>query len=113
MSPEEYFSKVDMPEQRIEKTTYCKMYTEAGVVEKYSYMILKSLCKFTPEEIAKRDLLGAEIRKYAEEAIINFITKGVTDESWNIYQQTLENLKIKDYIKLYQDSYDRYQKSNS
>lgn len=107
----EYFEKVIMPEQRIEKTELCKLYTEAGVVEKYSSSILTSLCKFTLEEIGQRDLLQAEIKKYAQEAIVGFITKGVTDAGWDAYVKTLDNLKINDYIRLYQEVYERYQES--
>jgi putative aldouronate transport system substrate-binding protein len=110
-SGKEYFSKVSMPPQRIEKTEYSKKYTDAGVVEKYSASILTSLAKLTPKETEQKNLLAAEIQKYSEEAIVGFVTKGVTDENWNTYLKTLDNLKINDYTKIYQDAYNRYKTS--
>lgn len=97
-----------MPPQRIEKTTYCELYTDAGMVEKNSGAILTSLVKMSAEDMARRDLLQAQINTFAKEAITNFITKGVTDSSWNTFNATLQNLHIDEYIKLYQAAYDRY-----
>lgn len=107
-TPTEYFEQFDLPEQRIEKTELCEMYTDAGMVEKYSASILTSLVKLSLEEAEQRDLLKAEISKFADESLVNFITSGVTDESWNTYLSNLENLKISEYITLYQTAYNRY-----
>lgn len=107
-----YFSKFEMPSHRIEKTTYCKMYEEAGVVETNSQDILTKLVTKTVDEATQLDLLKAEIDKFATESITNFIVKGVTDDSWASYQKTLENLRIADYIGIYQTAYDRYLEAN-
>jgi putative aldouronate transport system substrate-binding protein len=104
----EYFEKFNMPPQRIEKTTYCEQYTNAGMVEKNSGVILTSLVKMSAEEMVQRDLLKAQIDTFAKEAITNFITKGVTDTGWNTFNATLQNLRVDEYIKLYQAAYDRY-----
>ncbi len=64
------------------------------------------------DEATEKDLLFAEIHKYANESLSNFIVKGVTDESWNTYQTTLQNLRLNDYIVLYQTAYDRYVAAN-
>ncbi len=108
----DYFAKVLMPSHRIEKTNYCQWYTENGLLEKNSRQLLTTLSTKTVEESQQLDLLRAEISKYAKEALIQFITKGVTDESWNTYLQTLENLRIDEFVQIYQTSYDRYLKAN-
>ena len=108
----EYFSKVNMPPHRIEKTTYCEAYDEAGVIEKNSWNILSKLITFNVEESTQRSLLHAEIDKYAKESLANFIVKGVTDESWAAYENTLKNIRLEDYIALYQTAYDRYVEAN-
>ena len=64
------------------------------------------------EESTQKDLLYAEIHKFANESISSFIVKGVTDESWNNYLNTLKNLRMDDYINLYQTVYDRYVEAN-
>jgi putative aldouronate transport system substrate-binding protein len=104
----EYFEKFNMPPQRIEKTTYCELYTGAGMVETNSGAILTGLVKMSAEDMAQRDLLRAEIDTFAKEAISAFITKGVTNASWNTFTATLQNLRIDEYIALYQAAYDRY-----
>jgi putative aldouronate transport system substrate-binding protein len=104
----EYFEKLTMPPQRIEKTGYCEAYTNAGMVEKNSGAILTSLVKMSAEDMARRDLLQAQLNTFAKEAITNFITKGVNDAGWNIFNTTLQNLRIDELIALYQAAYDRY-----
>ena len=111
-SGDEYFAKVVMASHRIEKTEYCKAYEEAGVIEKNSWNILSRLVTLNVEEATEKDLLFAEIHKYANESLSNFIVKGVTDESWNTYMETLNNLRLNDYIALYQTAYDRYAAAN-
>jgi len=104
----EYFEKFNMPPQRVEKINYCDLLTNAGMIEKNSATILASLVKMSPADMSQRDLLGAQIDTFAKESITNFISKGVTDASWNTYTATLQNLRINDYIRLYQAAYDRY-----
>jgi putative aldouronate transport system substrate-binding protein len=104
----EYFEKFNMPPQRIEKTTYCEIYTDAGMVETNSGVILTSLVKMSAEDMARRDLLKAQIDTFAKESITGFITKGVTDAGWNTFTATLQNLHLDEYIALYQAAYDRY-----
>ena len=96
----------------IEKTTYCEQYEAAGVIEKNSWNILSRLVTMNVEESTQKDLLYAEIHKFANESISSFIVKGVTDESWNNYLNTLKNLRMDDYINLYQTVYDRYVEAN-
>ena len=53
-----------------------------------------------------------KIDKCARESLANFIVKGVTDESWNEYLNTLKNIRLDDYVALYQSVYDRYVEAN-
>ena len=108
----DYFAKFKMPSHRIEKTTYCENYEAAGVIETYSQDVLHKLVTKTVDESTQIDLLFAEIDKYAKEALTGFIVKGVTDEGWANYLKTLENLRINDYVAIYQTAYDRYLELN-
>jgi putative aldouronate transport system substrate-binding protein len=107
-SGSEYFEKFNMPPQRIEKTEYCELYTNAGMVERNSGTILSSLVKMSASDMARRDLLRAEIDTFTKEALTAFISRGVTDASWNTFTANLQNLRIDEYIALYQAAYDRY-----
>lgn len=107
-----YFERVEMPPHRIEKTAYCEEYEQNGVIETNSWHTLTKLVTLTVEESQQNELLFAEIEKYADEVITGFIVKGVTDDSWNTYLKTLENLKIADYVATYQAAYDRYMEAN-
>lgn len=108
----DYFAKVNMPSHRIEKTSYCQWYTENGLIEKKPRMLLTTLATKTVEESQQIDLMKAEIDKYADEALSAFITKGVTDEGWQTYLNTLDNLKLDEYVAIYQGLYDRYLEAN-
>lgn len=108
----DYFAKVNMPSHRIEKTNYCNWYTENGLLEKYSRQLLTTLSTKTVEESQQLDLLRAEISKFAKEALIGFMTNGVTDESWNNYINTLDQLRIDEFVGIYQTAYDRYLEAN-
>ena len=106
----EYFERFNMPIQRIEKTELCEKYTNAGNVERNAAAILANLVTMPPADMNRRDLLNAQIDTFALESINNFITRGVTDASWNTFNNTLRNLRIDEYIQLYQAAYDRYRR---
>ena len=40
------------------------------------------------------------------------MTKGVTDEGWNTYVKTLEDLRIAEFVQIYQTAYERYLAAN-
>jgi putative aldouronate transport system substrate-binding protein len=106
----EYFEKFNLPSQRIEKINYCEATSNAGMVETNSATILTNLVTMSPADMAQRDLLAAQITTFATESITNFITRGVTDASWNTFNSTLQNLRVNEYIRLYQTAYDRYRR---
>ncbi len=104
----DYFDKVNMPSHRIEKSTYCDMYTKAGFIENISWETLTKLLTYTIDESTNIELRYADINKYAKEAIAGFIVKGVDDASWNTYLSTLKNIQLDDYLATLQTAYDRY-----
>ena len=107
MAGKEYFDLVNMPVQRVEKSDYCAMYTEAGVIEENSYHLLTKVAKLNVQETEEATLLQAEIQKFADESFVKFITKGIADADWDNYVKTLDSLRINDYIAIYQGAYDR------
>lgn len=102
----DYFAKVNMPSHRIEKTGYCNWYTENSLLEKISRQELTMLSTKTVEEAQQLDLLRAEISKFVKEALIQFMTKGVTDEGWNNYIKTLNDLRIDEFVQINQTAYE-------
>jgi putative aldouronate transport system substrate-binding protein len=78
------------------------------MVETNSSVILTNLVKMSAADMARRDLLQADINTFATEALTAFVSRGVTDASWNTYMANLQNLRIDEYIALYQAAYDRY-----
>ena len=112
-SGEAYFAAVNMPPHRIEKSDYCAEYTKAGVIEKNSWQTLTKLVTYTVEESVEMDLRFADVDKYAREAIAGFIVKGVTDDGWNTYLKTLDNIQLDGYLSILQTAYDRYLEANA
>ncbi len=107
MSGKQYFDLVNMPVHRVEKSDYCAMYTQAGIVEENSWHLLTKVAKLNVQETEEATLLHAEIQKFADETFVKFITKGITDADWDNYVKTMDNLRINDYIAVYQGAYDR------
>ncbi len=102
-APGEYISSVfKMSPQRVEKTDYCLAYEAAGVMQKYSNDLLK-LAPLTSEQIQKITLTETDINNAVVEHAARFIIEGVTDESWNTFMKLFDDMKVADYIKIYQD----------
>ena len=98
--------------QRMKKFTQTAIYVPHFISTVVLAGILSRLISLTVDEATEKDLLFAEIHKFANESLSNFIVKGVTDESWENYQNTLKSLRLDDYISLYQTAYDRYLAAN-
>lgn len=109
----DYFAKVNMPSHRIEKSTYCDWYTEAGFIEKNSWQTMTKLMTYTVDESTNMELRYADIDKYAKEAIAGFVVKGIDEASWNTYLNTLKNIQLDDYLATIQTAYDRYVAANA
>ena len=94
-----------MSPQRIEKTEYCQKYDEAGIIQKYSNDYL-DMAPLTSEQIQSSALKETDIDNAVIENIATFITTGVTDDSWNQYVKLFDDMKIDEYITMYQNALD-------
>ena len=41
------------------------------------------------------------------ENMANFVQKGVTDDSWNAFVKLFDDMKVADYVQMYQDALDK------
>lgn len=107
-----YFDIYEMPSHRVERYEYSKAYAEAGVLEPTSYEYLYKLSKMDNEDSLEAARLFTEIEKFMKESISNFITGGVTDDSWQAFLNTAEAVGVPRYIELYQNAYANYLANN-
>lgn len=105
-APGEYISATfNMPAQRIEKTTYCKDYEEAGHIQKYSNDYL-DMAPLTAEQVAEAGLTETDINTTVWEGVANFVADGVTDESWEQFTAKFKTIGVDDYVQMFQDAID-------
>jgi putative aldouronate transport system substrate-binding protein len=63
--------------------------------------------KYMEEETREFNAISADLGKYTNEAVANFIMNGVTDQSWDQYLRDLDMYKVTRYIEIMQTAYDR------
>lgn len=106
-APAKYISEnYNMSYQRIEKTEYCEAYEAAGIIQKISNNYLK-LVPLTSEQLQNSTLKETDIDNAVVENMANFVTNGVTDDSWNTFVKLFDDMGIADYINMYQNAIDR------
>lgn len=106
-APGDYYNSVyQAAPHRLEKTEYCKYYTEQGFMQKYSNQYLE-LAPRTSEEISHCALLLTDIESTVKENLANFITKGVTDQSWDGFIEMFKGLNVDEYMEIYQRALDK------
>ena len=103
-----YFDIYEMPPHRVERFNTSKDYEEAGVLEPKSYDYLNKVVKPDTDSALEIRRLYIEIDKFMRENISNFITNGVTDDSWEDFLNNCENIGVNEYVSLYQTAYDEY-----
>lgn len=103
---EYYFSTFNLPAQRIEKMEYCKTYSEAGVMQKYSNDFL-NMAPLTAEQHQEATLVETDINNAVVENMANFVINGVTDDSWNKFVKMFDDMKVADYVQMYQEALDK------
>ncbi|HHV97228.1 MAG TPA: extracellular solute-binding protein [Clostridiaceae bacterium] len=74
--------------------------------------IYPSGARFTKEEHEKLSILKTDIGNYVQQERAKFVTGDNSFDKWGEYIQTLKNMKIDEYIQIYQDAYDRFMKNN-
>ena len=108
-APAEYYESVYVPApHREEKTRYSKMYDAADVLEKESYRTLTYAMPLTSSESARLLQLHTQLKTAIDRALVDFMTNGVTDESYAAFEQSLKDIGSEEYKAIYQAAYDRY-----
>lgn len=106
-APGKYISDTfNMPEQRVEKTEYSLKSDEAGIIQKYSDDYL-DMAPLTSEQLQSSALTETDINNAVVENISNFVTNGVTDDSWNNFVSMFDGMGVADYVQMYQDAIDQ------
>ncbi|MDR1532149.1 MAG: extracellular solute-binding protein [Clostridiales bacterium] len=103
-----YFDIYEMPPHRVERYNYSREYAEAGVMEPKSYNFLSKLVKMPNEDAIEIQRIYVEIQKMMEENLSSFITSGVSDQNWQSFLDTAQNIGVDKYLALYQKAYDAY-----
>ncbi len=107
-APEEYYGSVYVPAaHRIEKKRYSEMYEAAGVLEKDSYYDLTYVMPMTAEENTRIRLLKNQLKSAVDEGLVMMVTRGVDDEGWQAFCDSLTAAGAAEYAALYQQAYDR------
>ena len=66
---------------------------------------------FTESEIEDISILQTDIAQYVTQKYAEWIVEGGVETEWNAFQARLKTMNVDDFIKIYQDAYDRYSKS--
>lgn len=64
---------------------------------------------FTNEETARLADFSVDINTYVEGRYAHWMVNGGIDEEWDSYIEKLNNMKLDEMLKIYQDAYDRYE----
>ena len=97
-----------MAPHRVERYEDSQWYAEAGVLQNKSFQYLRDLSKMSNEDAIECNLIFTELKKFMQESVIDFIKNGVTDASWEEFQNTAKGIGVERYIELYQNAYDAY-----
>ncbi len=108
-APGEYYSAIyQMAPHRVERYEDSQTYAAAGVLEYKSFQYLRDLAKMSNEDATEAANIYTELRKFMEESFTEFVKNGVTDASWEEFQNTAKAIGVEDYIALYQKAYDEF-----
>lgn len=100
------YSTYNLPEQRIEKIEYCQIYEEAGIIQKYSNAYL-GMVPLTSEQRQDATLKATDIDNAVWENVAAFVSKGITDESWNAFVKLFEDMNVDEYVQMYQEALEK------
>ncbi len=104
--PGKYIDSVfNWPEQRLEKSQYCQIYEEAGIMQKYSNDYI-DLAPISSEQLQANALIETDIDNAMKEYMATFITEGVTDDSWNAFVSMFDGMQVADYVNVFQTAID-------
>lgn len=113
-APAEYYAGVYVPAaHRQEKAAYCKLYEDAGVLERVSHKYLTTVAPKTGEEDARLTRLKAKLKNVIDAALVSMVTRGVTEENTAQFLRQLREAGSEEYRTVYQTLYDRWQGGNT
>jgi len=113
-APAEYYASVYVPAaHRQEKSAYCRLYEDAGVLEPVSHKYLTTVAPKTGEEDARLTRLKAKLKSIIDAALVSMVTRGVTEENTQQLRQQLREAGSGEYRTVYQTLYDRWQGGNA
>lgn len=99
-------SKLDLNANLKERAELDKFYAPYNVPKSEVY----PNTYFTVQEVEKISALETDIKAYVDQCYANWIVNGGADAEWDGYLKKLDQMGVKDYIKIYTDAYERYQK---
>lgn len=108
-APDSYYASVYEPApHRQEKTAYSAYYEAAGVLEEESFYTLTYVMTKTSEESARLLQLKTQLKTLIDSSLVDFMTSGVTDESYAAFTAALKDAGSDEYKAIYQTAYDRH-----
>ncbi len=108
-APGDYYTAVyQMAPHRVERYLDSMAYAEAGVLEYKSFHYLTKLVKKTNDEATEVARIFTELDKYMKNSLTDFVINGITEEKYQTFLKTCEDMGLDRYIQIYQDGYDRY-----
>ena len=79
--------------------------------EPYKIPVYPSNVRFTKAESDRSSFLLNDVTTYVDSMMIKFIMGEESLDKWDTYLSTLKKMNIDELIKIYQDAYDRYNKT--
>ena len=109
-APADYYASVYVPAaHRLEKSAYCELYEQAGVLEPVSGKLLTVVAPKTTAESAETARLKAKLKSLVDAEIVAMVTQGVTEENRTAFREKLKAGGSSDYRRVYQQIYDRWE----
>ena len=100
-----YRSSFEMSKNALKIATDDIVYRETGLANKYSHSLFK-LAVMDSATAEKKALAETEIKTAMMEHMAIFIKNGVTDDNWKAFTDVMENLKVDEYVAMYQAGID-------
>lgn len=109
MAPSPWYESVYVPaEHRQEKSRYCAVYEDAGVLERISFRYLTMVAQRNTEENARLNRLKSTLKSIVDQALVEFMTRGINEERYGAFLEDLKDAGAEEYRELYQTIYDRW-----
>ena len=101
-----YNTYFQQPDYRIERINYAAEVEQ--YYETYTMQYVLNIATPTGDEVQEVAKLKAQIDSLMKESIADFIRNGITDETWDAFQEELLGAGIERYVEIYQGVFDNY-----